>query len=52
MERKSQNSPSPAISKMRSAFFEHLKLPEIYMESRLLNCQLIPGLSDNDCRYL
>ena len=28
--------------------FEHLKLPEIKMQSRLINCQLIPGLSDYD----
>ena len=33
MKRKSQNSPSPVISKMWSAFFEHLKLPVTYVKS-------------------
>ena len=34
---------------MWSAFFKHLKLAEIYLLSRLINCQLIPGLFDYDC---
>ena len=40
------NSPNPTISKMWSAFFENLKLPEI---CRLINCPLIPGFSGYDC---
>ena len=38
-------SPSPVNSKMWSAFIVRLKLPEIYMSSRLINCESIPGLS-------
>ena len=34
---------------MWSAFIEHLKLPKIYIKSRLINCQLISSLSDYDC---
>ena len=41
-----KKSPSPAISKMWSAFFEHSKLPEIFMLSCLVNFQLIPVYSD------
>ena len=45
MKRYWQKKPSPANSKMWSAFIVRLKQLEIYIQSRVINCQLIPGFS-------
>ena len=44
-----QKSSSPATSKMWFKFIARLILPEIYILSRMINCQLIPSQSGYDC---